>query len=98
MGKDYYQILNIAKNAGPDDIKAAYRKLAFKFHPDVNADIKTGTTFKQINEAYTVLRDNRTRRLYDRYIRMTELIGRNQSVFRYRGCRSIGPPRIPERL
>jgi len=65
--KDYYKTLNVAKNAGQDDIKKAFRKLARKYHPDLNPGDKTAEEkFKEINEAYAVLSDPQKRTEYDR--------------------------------
>jgi len=64
--KDYYATLNVAKTATEKEIKQAYRKLARKFHPDVNPGDKAAETrFKSINEAYEVLGDPEKRRKYD---------------------------------
>jgi molecular chaperone DnaJ len=65
--KDYYQILGIPNNAGKTDIKKAFRKLAFKYHPDYNPDSKSRSEiqFKQIKEAYDILIDDNKRRQYD---------------------------------
>ncbi len=65
---DYYQILGLAKNASPDEIKKAYRKLARKYHPDVNPDDKEAERkFKEINEANEVLSNPENRAKYDKY-------------------------------
>jgi len=64
--KDYYKTLGVAKTAGEKDIKQAYRKLARKYHPDVNPNNKDAEkTFKEINEAYAVLSDPEKRKTYD---------------------------------
>ena len=64
--KDYYKILGIAKGASEKEIKAAYRRLARKFHPDMNqGDAKAEARFKEINEANEVLSDPEKRRRYD---------------------------------
>ena len=64
--KDYYQVLGITKTASASDIKTAYRKLARKYHPDVNpGDTSAETKFKELNEAHEVIGDPDTRRKYD---------------------------------
>ncbi len=65
--KDYYATLGVAKEASQDDIQKAYRKLARKFHPDVNKDAGAEAKFKEISEAYEVLKDSDKRAKYDRY-------------------------------
>jgi curved DNA-binding protein len=66
--KDYYKTLGVNKNAAKDEIKKAYRKLARKYHPDVNPGDKTAEDkFKEINEAYEVLSDSDKRQKYDQF-------------------------------
>lgn len=66
--KDYYESLGIAKDASQEEIKKAYRKLAKKYHPDLNPDNKEAQErFKQINEAYEVLGDEEKRKKYDTF-------------------------------
>lgn len=66
--KDYYEILNVSKDASLDEIKSSYRKLAKKYHPDLNPNDKEAEQkFKDINEAYEVLSDPEKRRRYDRF-------------------------------
>ncbi len=66
--KDYYKILGVKKDAKPDEIKKAYRKLARKFHPDVNPNDKTAEEkFKEIQEANDVLSDEKKRKVFDRF-------------------------------
>ena len=65
---DYYKTLGVAKNASAEDIKKAYRKLARKYHPDVNPnDKEANKKFQQINEANEVLSDAEKRKKYDQY-------------------------------
>lgn len=65
---DYYELLGVQRGAGADDIKKAYRKLAMQHHPDKNHGNKAAEAkFKEINEAYEVLRDDQRRAAYDRF-------------------------------
>jgi molecular chaperone DnaJ len=65
--RDYYEILGIDRNASEEEVKKAFRKLAFKYHPDHNHEDKAGEAFKEVNEAYEVLSDRDKRDAYDRY-------------------------------
>ena len=65
--KDYYEILNISKNASKEEIKKAYKELAKKYHPDVTKDRNTEEKFKEISEAYAVLSDDQKRAQYDQF-------------------------------
>src|ERR1700722_9949585 len=66
--EDYYATLGVARDAGAEDLKKAYRKLAMQFHPDRNpGDATAEARFKQVSEAYDVLRDEQKRAAYDRF-------------------------------
>src|SRR5437660_3844049 len=64
--KDYYQILGVPRGASEDDIKKAYRRLAHKYHPDVSKEKNAEERFKEIGEAYEVLKDKDKRAAYER--------------------------------
>jgi molecular chaperone DnaJ len=66
--RDYYEVLGVSRDAGPEDIKKAYRRLALEFHPDRNqGDSEAESKFKEATEAYEVLRDPDRRAQYDRF-------------------------------
>jgi len=66
--RDYYEVLGVPRQASPEDIKKAYRKLAKKYHPDINpGDKNAEAKFKEVNEAYSVLSDEQKRSNYDRF-------------------------------
>ena len=65
--RDYYEILGVSRSASPDELKAAFRSLARKYHPDVNKEPDAEERFKEINEAYAVLSDPAKRQAYDQY-------------------------------
>lgn len=66
--RDYYEVLGVSRDASIDEIKRAYRKLAHKYHPDVNnGDPQAEEKFKEISEAYAVLSNEEKRRQYDQY-------------------------------
>lgn len=66
--QDYYDILGVSKDASEKDIKRAYRRLAAKYHPDVNHEPGAEEKFKKINEAYETLSDSQKRAQYDRSV------------------------------
>src|ERR1700744_5558044 len=66
--QDFYETLGVGKTADADELKRAYRKLAMQYHPDRNAGDKTAEQkFKDISEAYDVLKDDQKRAAYDRF-------------------------------
>ena len=67
MSKDYYDVLGVDKGASKEEIKKAYKKLAKKFHPDINKEDGASEKFKEINEAASVLGDDQKRQQYDQF-------------------------------
>lgn len=65
--RDYYDVLEVNRSASKDELKKAYRRLARQYHPDVNQDHNADERFKEINEAYEILSDDRMRSTYDRF-------------------------------
>jgi len=65
--KNYYDILGVGKDASPEDIKSAYRKLAKKYHPDINKEDGAAEKFKEVNEAYECLSDPQKKSNYDQF-------------------------------
>ena len=99
--KDYYKVLGVARTANADEIKRAYRKLARRYHPDVSKEPQAEEKFKEVQEAYEVLRDPEKRRAYDQLgaqwkageqFRPPPDWGQGLRVllrWRWRGCRGI---------
>jgi curved DNA-binding protein len=69
MDKDYYKIMGLSQNASEKDIKTAYRKLARKYHPDISKEPNAEERFKEMGEAYEVLRDPAKKAEYDNYLK-----------------------------
>jgi len=65
--RDYYEVLGLSKTASADEIKRAYRKLALEWHPDRNKSVNATEKFKEINEAFEVLHDEKKRQTYDQF-------------------------------
>ncbi|MEL0104414.1 MAG: DnaJ domain-containing protein, partial [Methylophilaceae bacterium] len=66
--RDYYEILGLGRDASPEDIKKAFKKLAMKYHPDRNPDNpKAEEQFKEVKEAYEILSDQQKRAAYDQF-------------------------------
>ncbi len=82
--KDYYKILGVSENASQQDIKGAFRRLAFRYHPDTNPgnERQAEERFKEINEAYAVLSDKTKRRQYD-LARKGQFAGAGYEGFQY---------------
>ncbi|MDD5287731.1 MAG: molecular chaperone DnaJ [Dehalococcoidales bacterium] len=81
--RDYYEVMGVDRNATEEDIKKAFRKLAFQYHPDHNHDEGAADKFKELNEAYQVLCDPEKRTTYDRFGHNggTSLFGRESDGF-----------------
>src|SRR4051812_443874 len=68
MAEDYYATLGVSRGANQDEIQKAYRKLARKYHPDMNPDDKAAQKkFKEVQQAYDVLSDEKKRKMYDQF-------------------------------
>jgi molecular chaperone DnaJ len=67
MAKDYYEVLGVSRDADKEEIKRSYRRLARKYHPDVNKEPGAEDRFKEINRAYEILSEPEMRARYDRF-------------------------------
>ena len=65
--RDYYEVLGVSKTATQAEIKSAFRKLAKKYHPDLNKEADAAEKFKEVQEAYEVLSDENKRKTYDQF-------------------------------
>lgn len=65
--RDYYEVLGVSKDASKDEIKKAYRKMARKYHPDVNKEEDAADKFKEAKEAYEILGNEQKRAQYDQF-------------------------------
>lgn len=102
MAQDFYEVLGVSRTASQDEIQQAYRKLARRYHPDVNKDPGAEERFKDLNEAYSVLSDPKTRARYDRFGEdfrkipedFDERVAGTGGGFRARRTAGTGGPRV----
>ncbi len=90
--RDYYEVLGVSREASDEEIKSAFRKLAFKYHPDHNHEIGAEDKFKELNEAYEVLSDRDKRSNYDRFghgAANNEFFGQNFDGMNFSGLGDI---------
>jgi curved DNA-binding protein len=99
VARDYYEALGVSRTADADELQEAYRRLARRYHPDVNKDPGAEERFKEVNEAYQVLSDPDTRARYDRFgpdfRRIPEGAERETAGAGFGGFRGRGPQRRP---
>jgi curved DNA-binding protein len=93
--RDFYEVLGVPRNASQEEIQRAYRKLARQYHPDVNKDPGAEERFKDISEAYDVLRDPNTRRRYDAFGADFRQVPEDMDPETYRRARAGGGARRP---
>jgi len=82
--KTFYQILGLSKDASSGEIKSRYRKLAFKYHPDRNKSASSEEKFKEINQAYEILKDPHKRKSYDYDVRYSNAAERSRKSEKYK--------------
>lgn len=80
--KDYYKVMGVSREASAQDIKMAYRRLARKYHPDLSKETNAEEKFKEVGEAYEVLKDPEKRKVYDQYAADWQQRQQNQSSYR----------------
>ncbi|HLL76157.1 MAG TPA: DnaJ domain-containing protein, partial [Pyrinomonadaceae bacterium] len=95
--EDFYKVLGVGRDAKPDEIKKAYRRLARKYHPDVNpGDKASEERFKLVTEAHDVLSDEKKRKIYDRFGQysdnLAEAAARGDTGFGGAGGSRTSPP------
>src|SRR5438067_1379615 len=96
MAKDYYSTLGVSRSASAEDIQKAYRKLARKYHPDMNPDDATAKKkFQEVQSAFEVLSDPDKRTRYDQYGSDFESVGAGGGPRNWRYTTSSGPQTYP---
>src|SRR4030088_1078893 len=93
--RDFYEVLGVPRNASQEEIQRSYRTLARQYHPDVNKDPGAEERFKDISEAYDVLRDPNTRRRYDAFGADFRQVPEDMDPETYRRARAGGGARRP---
>ncbi|KTD74690.1 DnaJ C-terminal domain-containing protein [Legionella waltersii] len=83
MDKDYYKIMGVQQDASEQDIKMAYRKLARKYHPDISKESDAEERFKEMGEAYEILKDPKKRAEYDQYLKYKDHQSHQQHGHQY---------------
>jgi curved DNA-binding protein len=92
--KDYYNVMGVSPQATEKEIKLAYRRLARKYHPDISKETDAEAHFKEVGEAYEVLKDSQKRQVYDNYLRDLQLnertrrSGQDSSASQYQSSQS----------
>lgn len=89
--KDYYKVMGVNRDASAKDIKMAYRRLARKYHPDISKELQAEEKFKELGEAYEVLKDPEKRKVYDQYGKDWEQRQQSQSSTPHQPWDDAGP-------